>query len=519
MHAAIRRSFVLLATLALAPRAGAQPTICQGRYDIAGSLDLGGDVGVVETVTAARRISIDGHDGGFAVTAGSCSAAVVTQAPRTDMFVLRSKFRDCGARPRFRLRLAFDADCQHVSVRRRSGGRLLDDLTAALSVRVPRTPTGPGGGRIDRSPRNPRNPSNPGSPAPASPTPADPNTTPIGTKPTISVIQPEAAHTGDHVSIFGRNLDRDVNGAPWNGTPPFFAVFPGTFFGTTGRRVDVTFRSATELDVTVPSRAETGTIQLVARNADGTAGAVIGETAEALVVVGRDAPPPPAAVVGTPPATTNTATLTVQGTALNAIEPGTYPLDGARQQAGAFLDANRNFFVDLADPSGALRNVPYLAFPVRTSDTDFSIEPGSGYFAGANAMLWFILGDVAPGAPGGEIFVTVQLDVDIAGGTVRPIAMIAGIAQQPGIVVSTDASGISVSDVQVEAPVVGGPGAIHGHVAGVGTFLQNVFLPSEPALCVDPDTFCPDFGPSIQQNLWGNGVDATFDLPLFNDSN
>src|SRR5689334_2321051 len=130
MHAAIRRSFVLLATLALAPRAGAQPTICQGRYDIAGGLDLGGDVGVVGSVTAARRISLDGQDAGFSVTAGTCSAAVVTQAPRTDAFVLRSKFRACGARPRFRLRLAFDADCRHVSVRRRSGGRLLDDLTA-----------------------------------------------------------------------------------------------------------------------------------------------------------------------------------------------------------------------------------------------------------------------------------------------------------------------------------------------------------------------------------------------------
>jgi hypothetical protein len=517
MHAAIRCSLALLATLAAAPHAGAQPTLCQGRYTIDGGLDLGGDVGVVQTVTAGRRISLDGGNDAFVVTMGGCSAAVVTQAPRTDLFVLRSKFRDCGARPRFRLRLAFASDCQTVSVRRRSGGRLIDDLSAQLVVRGPRQPIGgrPVGGRPGRNPRDPGAPTPPADPS--TPTPVDPNTTPIGTKPTISVIQPAVAHAGDRVSIFGRNLDRDVNGAPWNGTPPFLAVFSGSFFGG-HRNVDVTFRSATELEVTVPARAQTGTIQLVARNANGSAGATIGETAEPLVVVTQDAPPPPAPVAGTPPATTNTATLTVQGTALNAIQPGTYPLAGAQNQAGAFLDSNHNFFVDLADPTGAVRNVPYLAFPVRTSDIDFSIAPGSGYFAGANGMLWFILGDVTPGAPGGEIFVTVHLNVDVAAGTAQPIAMIAGVVQQPGIIVSTDASGFSVSDVHVESPVIGGPGAIRGHLAGVGSFLQNIFLPSEPALCLDPDSFCPDFGPSIQQNLWANGVDVTFDLPLFNDN-
>jgi hypothetical protein len=239
-----------------------------------------------------------------------------------------------------------------------------------------------------------------------------------------------------------------------------------------------------------------------------------------LTIISTDSTPPPAPASGPAPSTTNRATVVVQSTQLNAIDPGTYVLDGAapRFQAGAFLDQNRNFLVDAADPSGALANVPYLAFPVRTSELDFSIAPGSGYFAGADAMLWFLLGDVAPGVPGGDIFVTVHLDVDIASGIARPIAIIAGTARQPGIVVGTDASGFSIADIQVESPVVGGPGAIHGHLAAVPTFLENIFLPSTPAICLDPDFFCPDPGPSIQQNLWASGLDVTFDLPLFNDN-
>jgi hypothetical protein len=505
MHTAIRRSLILLATLAVTPCAGAQPTTCQGRYAIDGGLDLGGATGIAETVAAAPRISVDGRDDGFAVAVGECSAAVVTQAPRTDQFVLRSKFRNCGSRPRFRLRLAFDSDCQHVSVRRRSGGRLLDDVSGQLVVQVPRNPTGPG--RPVRT--NPR--------APGAPRPSDPTTTPIGTRPTISVIEPAVAHHGDRISIFGRNLDHDANGEAWNGTPPFYVAFSGPFFATGQKAAEVTFRSATELEVTVHPRAETGVITLRVRNADGSIGATVAQTAEPLVVVTQDAPPPPAPVVGTPPATTNTATLIIQGTGLNAIQPGTYALAGTRNQAGAFLDSNHNFFVDLADPTGALRNVPYLAFPVRTSDTDFSVAPGSGYFAGANAMLWFVLGDVSSGS-GGEIFVTVHLDVDVAAGTAQPIAIVAGINQPSGIVVSTDGSGVSATDIQVESPVVGGPGAIRGHLTGLATFLQNVFIPSQPSVCPDPDTFCPDLGPSIQQNLWASGIDVSFDLPLFNDN-
>lgn len=514
MNTAIRTTLILVAALAISADAGAQPTTCQGRYAIDGSVDVGAPEGVTRTLTASRRIALDGSADAFAVSLGDCSAALVTQAPRTDAFVLRSRFVGCGERPRFRLRLAFASDCRSVTARRRSGGRLLQEFTARLASfpnpGAPGTPVGTG-------PIGPgRGPVAPGTP----PVPADPNTTPIGTTPTISVFEPQAAHVGDRVSLFGRNLDRDAAGQPWNGTPPFVARVLRRGFGGSARfTVPVTFRSATELEVVVPVRAVTGTIILATRNADGSIGATISETAAELVIVREDTTPPPPPVAGTPPATANDATVTVQGTQLNAIQPGTYVLDGAapRFQAGAFLDQNRNFFVDLADPTGARKNVPYLAFPVRTSDIDFSIASGSGYFVGADAMLWFILGDVASG-PGGEIFVTVHLDVDIAAGTARPIAIVAGTAQQNAIVVSTDFSGFSASDFQVESPVVGGPGAIRGHLAAVPTFLQNIFLPSAPALCLDPDFFCPDFGPSIQQNLWANGIDITFDLPLFNDN-
>ena len=40
----------------------------------------------------------------FTVGVGRCRAAIVTQAPRDDVFVLRARFRDCGERRRFRVR-------------------------------------------------------------------------------------------------------------------------------------------------------------------------------------------------------------------------------------------------------------------------------------------------------------------------------------------------------------------------------------------------------------------------------
>jgi hypothetical protein len=511
MWTASRSALILVTALAFAPGADAQPTPCRGRYTIDGSVDVGAPTGVVRTLTAGRRIAINGGDDAFTVGLGDCSAAVVTQAPRTDAFVLRSRFRGCGERPRFRLRLVFAPDCRSLTARRRSQGRLLNEFTAQLTS-FP-NPGGPGT-PIGTGPLDPGAPSNPGTPG----NPGAPNTTPIGTTPTISVVQPQAARPGDTISVFGRNLDRDSAGVPWSGTPPYVARMLTRGFGTRRASVTVTFRSATELQVVVPARAVTGTIILAQLNPDGTTGATISETAEDLVIIRDDTTPPPPPVTGTPPSSANTATVIVQGTQLDAIQPGTYPLSGAAFSAGAFLDLNRNFFVDLIDPSGQMKNVPYLAFPVRTSDIDFSITPGSGYFAGADAMLWFVLGDVAPGVAGGDVFVTVHLDVDIARGTARPIAIIAGIAQESRIVLSTDVSGFSTFDFQVDSPVVGGPGAIRGHLAAVPTFLENLFIPSQPGLCLDPDFFCPDFGPSIQQNLWANGIDITFDLPLFNDN-
>jgi len=491
---------LLLATL-VPGFAHAAPTACSGRYVVDGApIDLGGTVTNIPAVGSGRVFAVGGDPNGILTMSigRTCDAESVVTVPRDDAFVLRGRFVGCGDLPVLRMRLAFSADCAQVSGRIRSRGRLVRAFSGTLATGPNPPPVGP----------------------PASLDPGDTTTAPIGDAPAISVFAPGAVHTGDILTIFGRNLDRDRSGQPWSGTtPPYVVRFARR--GSTTLRVLATpsFDSAGQIHVRVPTLAGTGTIVLAELRPDGSIGAVIAETTETLLVVDRDITPPPAPVQGTAPATQNAATVTIQSSALNALQPGTFSLRGTSNQAGAFLDANRNAFVDLADPTGALRNVPFLAFPVRTSEFDFSIEPGTGYFAGADAMLWFVLGDVAPGAAGGEVFVTVHLDVDIAAGTARPIAMVAGIAQQPGIVVSTDLSGFSAFDIRVESPVVGGPGAIRGSLSAVPMFLEQIFIPSQVAPCFDPSGFCPDFGPEIEQRLWANGVVVDFDLPLFNDAN
>jgi hypothetical protein len=515
----IQATLIVSAAIGFATRAHAAPDVCQGRFAIDGGLDLGGNASSTTRLSASRRITLDGSDGGFVVGVGDCAATVVTQAPRSDAFVLRSRFVGCGERPRFRLRLAFSADCQTVTGRVRAGGRVVDQFTAhdlGFGGRHP-IPTGPTRPRPTHptDPTTPTTPSDPGNPS----DPGTDQTVVIGETPAISVFSPTTARPNDLVSLFGRNLDRDAAGHPWNGDVPFVAAFVGRT--ATGSRVSVpvTFRSATELSVRVPAFAADGTIILAAKRSDGSAGETISETSESLIIIRPDATPVEPPTSNAPaPASTNRATVTVQSTSLNAITPGSYHVATANQNALAVLDLNHNFFFDLVDPSGSRRNVPFMALPERTSEFDFTTEPGSGYFAGADTMLWFQIGDTTPGVPGGEVFVTVQLDVDLDGGTARPIAMIAGLATPDGIVLYTDASGFGSTSIQVERPVIGGPGAIRGHVEAVPLFLQNIFLPSQPGVCGDPDFFCPDLGPSVEQRLWANGIVIDFDLSLFNDA-
>jgi hypothetical protein len=100
-------------------------------------------------------------------------------------------------------------------------------------------------------------------------------------------------------------------------------------------------------------------------------------------------------------------------------------------QIGAFLDANDDHIVNLF--TTGRNDVPYLAAPVRTSDFDFTIEGGRGYFQGANAMLWVFFEGGDPNVlDNRDQFVVVHLRVDLAARTARPVAMLAGVAGSPG---------------------------------------------------------------------------------------
>src|SRR5262245_53276302 len=101
---------LLLGTILVTRAFAAGPVCDDGQLAIRGAaLDLGGTAGRVDVI---NLIGVDGIDGArsFVVRLGqACQAAAVTQAPRTDAFVLRTRFVGCGARPRFRLRLFFHA--------------------------------------------------------------------------------------------------------------------------------------------------------------------------------------------------------------------------------------------------------------------------------------------------------------------------------------------------------------------------------------------------------------------------
>ena len=101
--------------------------------------------------------------------------------------------------------------------------------------------------------------------------------------------------------------------------------------------------------------------------------------------------------------------------------------------------------------------------------------------------------------------------------TARPIAMLAGVAGNPGIVMMADQFA-SETHIDVAQPG-GGVGAISGHIAAAPLFLENIFLPSQPGVCLDDEPFCPDTGPSVEQRIWSNGVTIDFDVPLFADNN
>jgi len=455
-----------------------------GRYRIDGApLDLGAGASGIPGVDLRIRRPFGGGPPQLLVSlAGSCDTVQAVQIDRDDKFVTRAKFTGCGDLAAFRLRLAFSADCETVVGRVKAAGQLVARFDATRSGDV------------------------------ANPSPDDPTVppTPSPESPELTVFAPLAAAPGDTISIFGQNLDRGSDGERWIGTtdtPPYIVRFGRPRFGS-AVDADFVFLGDNELRVTVPQRVSSGEIRLFARNLDGSAGELISQTLERFIVTDDDTTPVPPPVSAPVPPSTNTGTLVVQGTEQNALNPGTYAVSGAANQVGAFLDEEGNHVVDLAP--GLRNDVPYLAFPVRTSDIDFTVTPGRGYFVGANAMAWMFFEDGDGQLDAGDTFVTVHLDVDLAAGTARPVAMLAGAAGSPGIVISTNE--FTEFSFSVDAPVVGGPGALRGHVAAVPMFLELIFLPSQPSA---PGT--PDIGPGLEQRLWANGLVLDFDVPLFND--
>lgn len=516
-------TFALAAALAIAAGlpavpAMAEPTPCAGWYSLEEPLDVGGGVAPFRLLVVTPS-----DDGVPAVSLGDttvlpsttvCPATQVTRAPRTDAFAVRAKFEGCGERPRFRLRLRFDAACETVVVgRMRAAGRVLASFTAGRVRRGDFRPIAPD----DPVVADPGSgvPSAPDAPAPGAPEPEAP-VVPVGTTPTISTLAPPVAQPGETISVFGANLDRDANGDVWVDTTaeaPYVVTFLGVDPAFGRLRAVPTFVSPERIDVRVPTTAVSGTLVLAVRRTVG-AGRRLSETTERLIVVREDAPPADVPQAGTPPVTANAGTLALQETALSLFDAGTFPVSGPFQ-IGAFLDTNDDRVVNLF-PSGR-DDVPYLAFPVRSSEFDFAIERGRGYFLGANAILWvFFEGGDPAVLDANDRFFVVHLRVDLATRTAQPIAMLAGVAGDPGIVMMADQFATETS-ITVAQPG-GGVGAIAGRIAAVPLFLENVFLPSQPGVCGDPSGFCPDLGPSVEQRLWANGVVIDFDVPLFADN-
>jgi hypothetical protein len=481
----------LAGAILLSPQSGAaQPAPCLGRYQVDGdALDLGSPASDVDGIAVVEAVG-----GGLGVRLlAACNSFVATQAPRTDAFAIRSRFRDCGTNPRFRLRLLFAPDCQSFTGRVRARGQVVAEFTASKVAALP----------VD--PGDPVAPDAPDATDPVPPT-DDAASTPIGDTPRISAFAPLAAEQGTQISVFGTNLDRDQNGDPWTGSPPYRLEFRGVDFPAFVPAA-FTFSSPTELRVIVPPAAVSGTLRLSVRRF-GRPPLVLAETAERFVIVRDTATVVPPPVQGTAPATANNGVLVIQDTNESALTPGTFPVSGAQNRIGAFLDFNNNGVVDLG---GGRNDVPYLAFPVRSSEFDFAIEQGRGYFTGANAVLWvFFEGGNPAVLDEADVFVAVHLNVDLARRTVRPVALVAGPAGDPGIIVSTDQ--FTAASITVEPPVVGAPGALRGQLSAVASFLQLIFIPSQPSVSG------PDFGPEIEQRLIANGFELTFDVPLFNDA-
>ena len=227
--------------------ASAAPTACSGRYEISGAaLVLGTPTGTVTAVT------VEGSpETGLQVALGDvCTSETATKAPRDDVFVVRSRFINCGERPRFRLRLACAPDCTTLAGRMRSAGQIVAEFTATRVLPGSLPPP------IPSTPPTPTIP-----PVPATPA--------IGPAPALTVTNPLTGRPGDVISVFGTDLDRDAHGTLWSGTPPYRVLFPRANANFGVARAEFAFVSSTELRVTVPAEASSGVIRLSERSTAG----------------------------------------------------------------------------------------------------------------------------------------------------------------------------------------------------------------------------------------------------------
>ncbi len=492
-----RTRTLILALTSLLPLAAqsalAAPSVCEGRFDLDGApLEVGAPVDPVQSFRVEQTTGPD-DQGGFAVRLGTACASVIgVQVPRSDAFVVRSRFVGCGERPRFRLRLAFDADCRVVTGRVRSAGQLVAEFSARRAEVI----QDPGFQDVD----------------------AD--------APAITGFAPASGLPGDTISVFGRNFDRDRLGNPQD-VPAYVVRFRTV--GSRFRLIQAAFTvvSPEELSVVVPNDAASGEIFISERLPGGGARGTFSHSPEQFLVQGPLDPSPttttststrpsttttsttrhatttttsttrhsttttsrPSTTTTTRPSTTTTtlvasATVTFQSSNLSVFTPGTFPLvaSGANQQIGALFDANQNHIVD-GFPGRP--DLPYMRFPVpNASNTGFDLALGSGYEQGAKAVVAAAFG------ANSAAFIAVHFDVN--GSVATPIFMSGGTLVGNGIIVSTDS--FTEQNVQVVAATSSSPRIIRGHVAGVATFFD------------------------VNGDFWADGIVLDFVLPLPNDA-
>jgi uncharacterized protein (TIGR03437 family) len=224
----MRTLLAVLTLLSLQPALAATPRCTGGRFLVDGE--------PIELGPRAERIAAIAVDDAV-VRVDGCDPAAARRARRRRATLVRALLRGCGDAARTRLRIRLPDGCAGARIRVRRRGVSIADRALRLD---PGLPPDPGD-------------------AVSPPPPAA-----VSLVPTLAGFSPDHGAPGDVITVFGTNLDRDRNGDPWQGAPPWRVVFPPRLTGTPGvaQSAPFTFVSATELQVTVPPLAATGRIAL-----------------------------------------------------------------------------------------------------------------------------------------------------------------------------------------------------------------------------------------------------------------